>query len=179
MADVAAEAGVSQGLAYRYFPSKEEIFFTLARRALQPADELRVRAKEMRGTAGERLGRIITMMIERRRDSPEFYQFMYHVMMYEKLPKDLREAMNHHGAVAREIMRELIVEGQSAGEIARDDPDQLLGAVMACLEGLWSKIAFQRPDEVGRTSPTRRSSSACCGPTRMGSSVDEGERGML
>jgi AcrR family transcriptional regulator len=33
MAEVAAEAGVSQGLAYRYFPSKEAILTTLVKQA--------------------------------------------------------------------------------------------------------------------------------------------------
>src|SRR5580658_4617225 len=66
MAEVAAEAGVSQGLAYRYFPSKDAIFFTLARRTLRPADELRARVEEMRGTPGERLRQVVTAMVERR-----------------------------------------------------------------------------------------------------------------
>ncbi len=35
MADVASEAGVSQGLAYRYFESKEEIFTTLIKQAAE------------------------------------------------------------------------------------------------------------------------------------------------
>ena len=35
--DIAKEAGVSQGLAYRYFPSKEAIFHTLLRQMLPDA----------------------------------------------------------------------------------------------------------------------------------------------
>jgi len=38
VSDIAKEAGVSQGLAYRYFPSKEAIFHTLLRQMLQSGE---------------------------------------------------------------------------------------------------------------------------------------------
>ena len=44
--------------------------------------------------------------------------------------------MKKNGEVVQGIMRELIVEGQATGEIARDDPDQLMFALMACINGL-------------------------------------------
>ena len=36
-------------------------------------------------------------------------------------------------------MRQLIIEGQAAGEIVKDDPDQLLVALVACFKGFDEK----------------------------------------
>jgi AcrR family transcriptional regulator len=73
MADVATEAQVSQGLAYRYFASKEELFQTLLEQVVQ-ADWLLPHVLEMSGTPGERLDFLITTIIASRREQPEFYQ---------------------------------------------------------------------------------------------------------
>src|SRR5690348_4515212 len=55
MAEVAAAAGVSQGLAYRYFDSKEAIFKELLEQAVQVGLAATSRIMEMPGTPGERL----------------------------------------------------------------------------------------------------------------------------
>ena len=70
MSDVASEAGVSPGLAYHYFPSKEAIFLALVRQSVRPADELRAIVQRIPGTPRDRLKRIVTGMLERRRERP-------------------------------------------------------------------------------------------------------------
>jgi hypothetical protein len=49
-------------------------------------------------------------------------------------------------------MRQLVTEVQADGEAARDDPDQLVTAVMACLDGL-GQLALGRPGRLRSTSP--------------------------
>ena len=122
MADLASEAGVSPGLAYHYFPSKEAIFLALARQSIRPADELRAIVQRIPGTPRDRLNRMVTGMLERRREDPEFFQFFYQAMAGDNLPADLREQIKQQGLSMREIMRGLIVEGQATGEIAMTTP---------------------------------------------------------
>ena len=136
MAEVAAEAGVSQGLAYRYFPSKDAIFLALLRQMSRPPDEIHAMVQNIPGTPAERLTRIVSGMVERRRKDPEFYQFFYRAMSDESLPSDIMEEMKTLGLLVHKILRQLIVEGQATGEIAKDNPDKLVRAVVACLDGL-------------------------------------------
>ena len=72
MADVASEAGVSPGLAYHYFPSKEAIFLALVRQSIRSADELTAIVQRIPGTPRGRLKRMVAGMLERRRKDPEF-----------------------------------------------------------------------------------------------------------
>jgi len=152
MADVASEAGVSPGLAYHYFPSKDAIFLALVRQSIRPTDELLAVVQRIPGTPRDRLKRIVTAMLERRREDPEFYQFFYQAMTSDSLPADLREQIKEQGLSMREIIRGLIIEGQATSEIANGDPDKLASALLACVDGL-SRIAQLSPEDVEKQMP--------------------------
>ncbi len=143
MSEVASEAGVSQGLAYRYFKGKEAIYMTLIERMLRTSTPLTSRVGTMPGTPLERLSFIVSMILDDRQKNPELYQFFYQVLADRKLPEDLRDIMERNGKAFQETLRELIVEGQAAGEVAKDDPDELVTAVMICLEGVWREMAIR------------------------------------
>jgi AcrR family transcriptional regulator len=156
MAEVAAEAGVSQGLAYRYFSSKEEIFYELLRQMMRSGGMVNEDVRRTSGTPRERLESILASMIQLRKDHPEFYQFLFQALIDDRLPKDIRETLRDHDAGARRVMRRLIVQGQAGGEIAEDDPDQLVDAIMACLDGLSRRMVSLSSVEVRVKLPEAR-----------------------
>ncbi len=135
MDEVAAEAGVSHGLAYRYFPGKEALFGALVAQALQNTPLLFHRVLEMPGTAGERLRRVVAGLVESRR-RPEPYQLLDRVLSDESAPSELRELVRRRGRELHDVLRQLIVEGQAMREVAAGDPDGLVAALLACIEGL-------------------------------------------
>jgi AcrR family transcriptional regulator len=153
MAEVAREAGVSQGLAYRYFESKEVILATLIKEASEAGGGLSSRMKAIRGTPGERLLLLITNVLDRRRREPEFFQLLYQALTDYKTPDELRDVVRKGGEAMRAEIRKLIVEGQATGEVAKDDPDQLLGVVMACLDGLSRAMLVLEPKKASAAVP--------------------------
>jgi AcrR family transcriptional regulator len=152
MSDVASQAGVSPGLAYHYFPSKDAIFLALVRQSIRPTDELLAIVQRIPGTPRDRLNRIVTAMLERRREDPEFYQFFYQAMASDSLPAELREQIARQGQSMREIMRGFVLEGQATGEIAKDDSDKLVSALLACVDGL-SRMVQLSPEDVEKQMP--------------------------
>ena len=141
MADVAMEAGVSQGLAYRYFPSKEAILSELVHEIMGSEGEKEERIKKLQGTAGARLGLLLTPMLGSLRQNAEFSQFLNQVLRDENVPVELREAVAKNGTVIKKSIRKLIVEAQASGDVAADDPDQLLFALLAAIDGLVSRMS--------------------------------------
>ena len=152
MSDVASEAGVSPGLAYHYFPSKDAIFLALVRQLIRPTEELLAIVQRIPGTPRERLNRIVAAMVERRHKDPGFYQFFNQAMTSDSLPEDLRDQIMQQGLSMREIIRGLVVEGQATGEIANDDPDKLVNALLACVDGL-SRMVQVSPEDVEKRMP--------------------------
>jgi AcrR family transcriptional regulator len=136
MADIATEAGVSQGLAYRYFPSKEAILATLVKESAQSEGGPAERLKKIQGTPGQRIVQLVSFILEDRRERPAFYRFLSQVLSDDSLAPELRETVQTNGRVIQKEIRSLIVKAQETGEIARDDPDQLMTALMAVVDGL-------------------------------------------
>ncbi len=144
MADVALAAEVSYGLVYRYFESKEVIFQALVEQTLQSGDAAFQRFAELSGTPGERLDRLVTRLVEIRRDHPEYAQLLSQVLSDAATPADLRERAIKYGQAYQGMLRGLIVEGQATGGVRAADPDQLVTAVMAALDGL-TRLALTNP----------------------------------
>jgi AcrR family transcriptional regulator len=156
MSDVATEAGISQGLAYRYFPSKEAILVSIVSQLAESGGGAAARVERISGSPGRRLGLLVSYILESRREQPEFYQLVYQVMSDDRMPNNLREVVGGSGRVIQSMMRQLILEGQDAGEIAKDDPDQLLGAVLACLDGLSRRMLTLEPEAAKASIPDAR-----------------------
>jgi len=152
MADVAAAAGVSQGLAYRYFASKEALFHELVEQSVQSGIAGIQRIPKMPGTPGERLAFLVSMAWEGRREHPENYQLMYQVLGDETTSDDIRELIGRQGQTYLDVLRQLIIEGQATGEVAEGDPDQLVIVFLACLDGL-SRLALRDPEWVKKHFP--------------------------
>ncbi len=149
MADVAEAAGVSQGLAYRYFVSKEQIYRELVEQAaLATAQPMH----ESSATPGQRLALLITQLVEYRRDHLEFFQLLDQVVGSDKIPDDVAELIRRRRESFFVEFRQLIVEAQATGEVAAGDPDELVIAVVASLEGL-VRFGLHHPEQFHRLCP--------------------------
>lgn len=156
MAAVAEEAGISQGLAYRYFPSKEAILTELVRQMAESGGGASAKIKRIPGSPAQKLGLLISYILDSRREQPEFYQLLYKVLYDDKLEGGVREVVNRSGKAMLGQIRGLVVEGQASGEIADDDPDQLVGALMACLDGISRAMVILDPEAARASIPDAR-----------------------
>jgi AcrR family transcriptional regulator len=145
IADIASEAGISQGLAYRYFASKEELFATLVKQATESGGGPAERIQQIQGTPGMRLELLVSYILEDRRSNPGVSQLLYQILTDDSAPNELKQVVMGNGKVIQDIMRQLIIEGQATGEILRDDPDQLMVALLACFDGLMKRSALLEP----------------------------------
>jgi AcrR family transcriptional regulator len=146
MADVAAAAGVSQGLAYRYFSSKEEIYRSLLSQAVAQAEQATASDSEPPSTPGQRLRWLITRIVEYRRDHLELFQLLDLVVSSDASSDDISEDIRRRGERFAAHVRELIAAGQATGEVRSGDPDQLTVALLASLEGL-TRFGVHHPEQ--------------------------------
>jgi Transcriptional regulator len=153
MADIAAEAGISQGLAYHYFTSKEEILTTLVKKVAESGGGPAERIQKIKGTPGTRLELLVTYILEDRRENPGFSQLLHQVLTDDAMPNELKQLVMKNGKVIQDAMRQLIVEGQATGEVAKDDPDQLMIALLACFDGLMKRASMLDPADSKKYFP--------------------------
>lgn len=151
MADIAAEAQVSQGLAYRYFASKDAIFREIIEQAMR-SGAMGQRILEAPGTPGQRLTLLLSRILSTQRERPGIYQVLLQSVDDAATPDDFRTLVNGMLQRLRDTMKQLIVEGQATGEVAAGDPDQLATVVNAYLIGL-ARMAAHNPERFSQQIP--------------------------
>lgn len=130
--DLAAAAGVSQGLLYRYFSDREDVFAALVERSVEHAIQRARAAVESPGTPWERLRSLTEDFLQGMYEKPMYYQiFLQAFALSEPVQEIVRELQSLVAA-----LRQLIVDGQAAGQISKRDPNQLVLLYLCCLYGL-------------------------------------------
>jgi len=155
--DIAAEAQISIGLAYRYFADKEEIFSKLIKQTVPEGSAGLQKLVEMPGTAGERLATLISRILGARgqREPLEAHQLLHRALDTGAMPEETREWLSKRYQMLLTTMRQLIVEGQVEGSVTPGDPDQLVAVMSACLDGL-TRWALRDPEQFRTYVPDAR-----------------------
>jgi AcrR family transcriptional regulator len=136
MADIAAEANVSYGLVYHYFPNKEQVLSELTDIAVHKVTALTQQSLEMPGTPLDRLHWLISVLLLHLQKSPETMMVLHRLAAEKGSRYGCQEMASRLDILFTRVMRHLIAEGQEAGLIALDDPALLVTALQACLRGL-------------------------------------------
>jgi AcrR family transcriptional regulator len=177
MEELAREAGVSQGLAYRYFRSKEDLFRAMVGETLRAAPPLTWGVDRLPGGPRDKLERIVTEILERRRQNPEFYRFFFRALSERKFRGRPGAAMRERFAEFETRIRGLIVAAQKAGEIPPDDPDELVLALIGCLQGIWRSMGEGAADQSTPVIPRAALVLRLLGPRDPAARVGVADRG--
>lgn len=146
MSDIAAAANVSYGLAYHYFTNKEAIFTTLLQQALQGALDLMQRARVQPGTPWDRLHWLTSEIILGAQDEPEYEMLVLQALTNHAVPQETHKMVLQESQLSHEALKQLIVEGQAAGEVVAGDPDLLTTAFEWCIQGMVFGISYWGPE---------------------------------
>ncbi|MGF9914144.1 TetR/AcrR family transcriptional regulator [Paenibacillus ehimensis] len=135
MSMIAAEAGISHGLLYHYFKSKDELFITLVQRAMIGAHDA---MKSIHGLQGSPLDKIkcLTKDILDESGRP-YFMLIYQARTSEGVPEKAKELIAQYSL--KSFVDELLPvfqEGQQTGDIAAGDPVELISAYLSVLSSL-------------------------------------------
>lgn len=143
IADIAAEGDMSQGLIYRYFTSKEEIFSAIVERGMESTLLMGQEAMEQPGGPMEKLRWLVHQLVGGLWDSPAYGLVMLDALTSQAVPEAIRDQGLKLALEFQSVLYRLIVAGQEAGEISReDDAMELTTMVGACIEGLTTTRAY-------------------------------------
>jgi len=135
MSAIAAEAGISQGLSYRYFASKEEIFTLLVQEAIDEAHYAVRNINQMPGTPKEQLRAFTQRMMD---DShKEYFLLLQHSMKSDDVPPQAKQHLERYSPNETiDQLVPLVQKGQQAGQFCEGDPQRLLFLYLSVVSGL-------------------------------------------
>ncbi|MDD9270508.1 TetR/AcrR family transcriptional regulator [Paenibacillus sp. GCM10023248] len=132
---IAEEAGVSQGLSYRYFSSKEELFTMLVQEALDQAETSLADISRLPGSPKERLRAFTLTMLDESHKS--YFLLLRYAQIEEGVPEQTKQILAS-SSPDRTIGKlvPLFQQGQQAGEFTEGEPEKLLFFYFSVITGL-------------------------------------------
>ncbi|WP_134682619.1 TetR/AcrR family transcriptional regulator [Brevibacillus migulae] len=144
MSMIAAEAGISHGLLYHYFKSKDELFTELVDMAMVGAKSAMTQIYDLPGSPLEKI-RALTREILDESGTP-FFLLIHQARTADGVPEkavQLIEQYSMDSFVA--ALLPLFQEGQQAGEIVSGNLEELIASYLSILSGLM--VLNAREDE--------------------------------
>lgn len=133
--DLAAEAHISQGLVYHYFPDKESLFTAIVEDALRETAALTAGVLQGPGSAWERIQLLCHQMLEGALEDPDYVLVTLQAFTSETVPDQARSAVLRYGRKTLRDLLKLVRQGQEEGRVVQGDPVELAMAFTAAIQG--------------------------------------------
>ncbi|WP_194165547.1 TetR/AcrR family transcriptional regulator [Oceanobacillus sp. CFH 90083] len=162
---IAKAAKVSHGLIYHYFSSKEEVLYeslkwaTVVNKTINFLEEL----KTDNLSPSEKIKKFVLYALSSTDStSSNVFRIIQSLDNKEETPKEVQEYVDSLGTMYIEFFLPLIIEGQKAGEIIKEDPEELVGIFLTTLSGIiaddltfWQEDIEQKVEILLRMITTR------------------------
>lgn len=132
---IAEEAGISEGLIYRYFQSKKELFTTIIQELMEEAKRELEQVPSLPGTPLEQIRNLTKNMM----DENNMYAFMLmeRARTAEDVPEKVAQIFEQVSTnVLIDPLIPIFVKGQELGEFAPGDPRKMLSWYFTIINSL-------------------------------------------
>jgi AcrR family transcriptional regulator len=132
---IAEEAGVSQGLFYHYFKSKDEVFIALVEDAMDISYTATKSVQDMPISPLEKI-KFLTQSILNE-EGKYYFMLIHQARMSEEVPDRVKELFSQYSMKAYvDLMMPIFEEGQRAGDIAAGDLEEIISSYFSVLSGV-------------------------------------------
>ncbi|MEC0177867.1 TetR/AcrR family transcriptional regulator [Paenibacillus favisporus] len=135
MSMIAETAGISNGLLYHYFKSKDELFTSLVQEAMAESEAALRSIYDMPGTPLERI-KALTAEILNEGGAP-YFMLIHQSITSDGVPEQVKQLQQEYSMDSSvDILLPLFKEGQQAGELVEGDPRELIACYLSVLSGV-------------------------------------------
>lgn len=135
MSMIADEAGISQGLSYRYFSSKEEIFTELVKEALEESHKAMGNVSSLPGTPIQQIRAFTLNMLDE--SNKLYFLLLQQVQKSDGVPVSAKQIVEEYSTFsAIDQLIPIIAKGQETGDFSEGDPQKILFLYLSVVTGL-------------------------------------------
>ncbi|AFC29576.1 TetR family transcriptional regulator [Paenibacillus mucilaginosus 3016] len=126
ISDIAKKAGMSHGLVYNYFRSKEEIYLSLLDMNMNVLENILLWIHSLDRTPKGKLERLIDKFRSEPWDEALFYQmFVDQIFSSDTISEELKASVRGKMSENLDILAGIFAEGQAAGQFRAGPPREL------------------------------------------------------
>ncbi|MDD7796285.1 TetR/AcrR family transcriptional regulator [Clostridium sp. 'White wine YQ'] len=137
--EIASLAGISKGLMYHYYKSKEDLYYELVGNAIVSSNEYMYSLLNKDMSPSDKIRLISKTMIEdicKTDNKAQWFMFIIKFMMSENIPEEMSEHINN-AYIPFDITEKIIIEGQKSGEFKMNDPKAMSLLYWSSIQGLY------------------------------------------
>ncbi len=136
VSDIADTAQISHGLLYHYFSGKDEVFSALVERAAAGVIHLLQAANELPVPPAQRLRWLMEQEAAGLSEDPHIFMVVLQAMMSDAVPAKARSVAKALVATTPDLLRQMVAEGQRAGQVVEGDPEEIGLLIGILLQGI-------------------------------------------
>jgi AcrR family transcriptional regulator len=139
ISDISEKTGISQGLIYHYFRSKEELFTWLIKDAIEKMNTAALELEKLPVTAKEKFILAINGLLdgfEKREDTINYYVLIPNAALTESSPEEVKEIIMSNNNIKYDVITRIIMQGQEEGTIKKSDPSDMSLLFFSIINGL-------------------------------------------
>ena len=139
VSDIAAQAGMAQGLFYHYFPAKEAIFTEIIRDAFARMNEAACGLEALPLAPHEKIRLALTTLLRDIAGSEDFAGTVLLIAqagISDATPAEAQAIMQAESGIPYTMIARIMREGQREGTIKPYDPDELALVFWTLIKGL-------------------------------------------
>jgi len=144
IAEIATEAGIGKGTIYEYFPSKEDLFFSVFEWFVEMTEaEAKVSISALGGSASERLQALNDALLKSWLEMLDMYSLVmefWSASASSRMRQRFKQAFREGYKDFRQLVSALISDGIETGEF---QPEVDAESVAAALVGAWDALLLQ------------------------------------
>jgi len=139
ISDIAERAGMSQGLLYHYFRSKEEIYTELIRGAFERMNAAALGLEALDMPPREKIELALTQLVKGIEEGEEFARMVMlnaQAGISEVTPPEARRILSEQSGVPYAVVERILRAGQREGTIKPHDAGEMSVAFWTAIKGL-------------------------------------------
>jgi len=149
--DIAEEAGISQGLLYRHYKSKAEIYSDLIEDALDKLNDASLKVRDLDMDSGKKIRLALDELFKTIKQSERFRQtsrLIAQSMNSEAIPERIQLIIDEKREVPYLVFADIMAKGQCENLLVDGDPYELSVLFWSTVNGLATFVATRKGVEI-------------------------------
>jgi len=155
MSDISASSGISQGLVYHYYSSKEALFTNLVDTAIEKMNTAAVNLEKLPLSAKEKIVLAVDALLkgfDENASTSDYYFLITQTALSDAFPQEAKDIIRSRNNIKYDVIARIFKQGQEEGTIKKYLPGEMSTLFFSTMNGLALNKAihgatFHMPDK--------------------------------